>query len=67
MNIPHIPVLLEEVKEAFAGIDEGYIVDCTLGYGGHSEALLEQSLHVKLIFGSSVLRCVRAKRVGCIL
>ncbi|MBP6497212.1 MAG: 16S rRNA (cytosine(1402)-N(4))-methyltransferase RsmH [Campylobacteraceae bacterium] len=49
MNIPHIPVLLEEVKEAFAGIDEGYIVDCTLGYGGHSEALLEQSLHVKLI------------------
>lgn len=49
MNIPHIPVLLEEVKEAFSGIDEGYIVDCTLGYGGHSEALLEQSLHVKLI------------------
>lgn len=49
MNIPHIPVLLEEVKEAFAGIDEEYIVDCTLGYGGHSEALLEQSLHVKLI------------------
>jgi len=49
VNIPHIPVLLEEVKEAFAGIDEGYIVDCTLGYGGHSEALLEQSLHVKLI------------------
>lgn len=49
MNIPHIPVLLEEVKEAFLGIDEGYIIDCTLGYGGHSEALLEQSLHVKLI------------------
>jgi len=49
VNIPHIPVLLEEVKEAFLGIDEGYIVDCTLGYGGHSEALLEQSLHVKLI------------------
>ena len=49
MNIPHIPVLLEEVKEAFVGIDEGYIIDCTLGYGGHSEALLEQSLHVKLI------------------
>ena len=49
MNIPHIPVLLEEVKEAFIGIAEGYIVDCTLGYGGHSEALLEQNLHVKLI------------------
>lgn len=49
MEIPHIPVLLEEVKEAFKGVEEGYIVDCTLGYGGHSEALLEQSLHVKLI------------------
>lgn len=49
MEIPHIPVLLEEVKETFKGIEEGYIVDCTLGYGGHSEALLEQSLHVKLI------------------
>ncbi len=49
MNIPHIPVLLEEVKEAFAGLKEGFIVDCTLGYGGHSEALLEQNPHIKLI------------------
>ena len=49
MNIPHIPVLLEEVKKAFAGLKEGFIVDCTLGYGGHSEALLEQNPHIKLI------------------
>ena len=49
MNIPHIPVLLEEVKEAFSGLTEGVIVDCTLGYGGHSEALLEQNPHIKLI------------------
>lgn len=49
MNIPHIPVLLEEVKEAFSGLIEGVIVDCTLGYGGHSEALLEQNPHIKLI------------------
>ncbi len=49
MNIPHIPVLLEEVKEAFASIDERFIVDCTLGYGGHSEALLEQNPRIKLI------------------
>lgn len=49
MNIPHIPVLLEEVKAAFSSIDEGIIVDCTLGYGGHSEALLEQNPHIKLI------------------
>lgn len=49
MNIPHIPVLLEEVKEAFSGVNEGVIVDCTLGYGGHSEALLEQNPNIKLI------------------
>lgn len=49
MNIPHIPVLLEEVKEAFSGLNEGVIVDCTLGYGGHSEALLEQNPNIKLI------------------
>lgn len=49
MNIPHIPVLLEEVKATFSSIDEGIIIDCTLGYGGHSEALLEQNPHLKII------------------
>ncbi|ARU49038.1 Ribosomal RNA small subunit methyltransferase H [Sulfurospirillum diekertiae] len=49
MNIPHIPVLLEEVKEAFRSIDDGVVIDCTLGYGGHSEALLEQNPNIKLI------------------
>ncbi len=49
MNIPHIPVLLEEVKAAFSGISDGVIIDCTLGYGGHSEALLEQNPHIRLI------------------
>jgi len=49
MNIPHIPVLLNEVKETFKNIDSGYIVDCTVGYGGHSEALLEQNPNIKLI------------------
>jgi len=49
MNIPHIPVLLNEVKETFTNINDGYIVDCTVGYGGHSEALLEQNPNIKLI------------------
>jgi len=49
MQIPHVPVLLEEVKEVFKDIDEGYIVDCTVGYAGHSEALLKQNPNVKLI------------------
>jgi 16S rRNA (cytosine1402-N4)-methyltransferase len=39
---PHTPVLLNEVVESFRGIKSGYFVDCTLGYGGHSEAILQQ-------------------------
>jgi len=49
MNIPHIPVLLSEVLEGFSTIKEGYFVDCTLGYAGHSEAMLERYLHIKHI------------------
>jgi len=40
-NIPHIPVLLKEVLDGFSSIKEGYFVDCTLGYAGHSEAMLK--------------------------
>ncbi|WP_298790136.1 16S rRNA (cytosine(1402)-N(4))-methyltransferase, partial [uncultured Campylobacter sp.] len=36
MNSPHVPVLLNEVLQAFEDIKSGVIVDCTLGYGGHS-------------------------------
>lgn len=47
-KIPHIPVLLEAVRDAFRNISEGTIVDATLGYGGHSEALLKLSSDTKL-------------------
>lgn len=49
MHIPHIPVLFHEVLEAFKTINDGYIIDCTLGYAGHSEGLLKQNSAVKLI------------------
>jgi len=49
MNPPHIPVLYKETLEVFENIDNGYIIDCTLGYGGHSEGLLKQNSSVKLI------------------
>jgi 16S rRNA (cytosine1402-N4)-methyltransferase len=42
MNTPHIPVLLEEVLLSFRDIKSGYFVDCTLGYAGHSEAMLKK-------------------------
>jgi len=46
---PHIPVLYKEVLESFAAIDEGIIVDCTMGYGGHSSLLLENKPNIRLI------------------
>lgn len=48
MNIPHISVLPNEVLECFSGIKNGVFIDCTLGFGGHSEAILNahKNLHV---------------------
>lgn len=45
---PHIPVLLDAVLESFASCESGHIIDCTLGYAGHSSAILTQSqaLHI---------------------
>jgi len=48
-NIPHIPVLYREVVAAFENIEEGIIIDCTMGYGGHSSMILEANPGVKLI------------------
>ncbi len=49
MNIPHKPVLLNEIIDLFKDLKSGYIVDCTLGYGGHSEAILISNEKIKLI------------------
>jgi 16S rRNA (cytosine1402-N4)-methyltransferase len=49
MKIPHIPVLESEIVETFKDIKSGYIVDCTLGYGGHSEAILKSNPLVKMV------------------
>ena len=48
-NIPHIPILYNEVLECFKDINKGYIIDCTTGYAGHSSGLLNQNSSVKLI------------------
>ena len=49
-EIPHIPVLLDETLKLFEIMGkEGYFVDCTLGFGGHSEAILEKFPEIKLI------------------
>jgi len=48
-EIPHQPVLLNEVVENFKSDKEGYFIDATLGYGGHSSAILESSPNIHLI------------------
>ncbi|GAA7331795.1 16S rRNA (cytosine(1402)-N(4))-methyltransferase RsmH [Helicobacter pylori] len=45
----HQSVLLQEVLQAFTPLEEGVLIDCTLGLGGHSKALLSQKPHLKLI------------------
>lgn len=49
MEIPHIPVLYNETLDAFKDIDEGYIIDCTTGYAGHSFGLISQNENIQLI------------------
>jgi len=49
MKTPHIPVLLEEVLASFKDVGEGYFVDCTLGYAGHSSEMLAKYENVKHI------------------
>ena len=48
-NVPHIPVLYREVLEVFDNIEDGIIIDCTMGYAGHSSLLLQNKPDIKLI------------------
>ena len=42
MSNYHQPVLLREVLSLLTdGVSSGWVVDCTLGGGGHSEAILD--------------------------
>jgi len=49
VETPHIPVLLDEVLDSFNSVDEGYFVDCTLGYAGHSSEMLKKYENIKHI------------------
>ncbi|MBD5168430.1 MAG: 16S rRNA (cytosine(1402)-N(4))-methyltransferase RsmH [Helicobacter sp.] len=44
----HIPVLCNEVCALFANL-QGVVIDCTLGFGGHSAAILATNPHVRII------------------
>lgn len=52
METPHIPVLLEQVLESFCTPEVargGVLLDCTLGFGGHSNALLKTYSNLEII------------------
>lgn len=47
--VQHYPVLYREVVEFFREVKEGYIVDATVGGGGHSYLLLKHNPNIKII------------------
>src|SRR5438552_15050408 len=46
---PHRPVLLRETIELLAAERGGLFVDCTVGMGGHSEAILQASSDAQVL------------------
>ena len=46
---PHRPVLLRETIQFLAPERGGLFLDCTVGLGGHSEAILESSSETRVI------------------
>jgi 16S rRNA (cytosine1402-N4)-methyltransferase len=46
---PHRPVLLEETLKLLAPERGGLFVDCTVGLGGHSEAILKSSSDTRVL------------------
>jgi 16S rRNA (cytosine1402-N4)-methyltransferase len=49
MGAPHRPVLLQETLRWLEPERGGLFVDCTLGLGGHSEAILEAAAETRVI------------------
>jgi len=47
--VRHLPVLLEETIRLLQPERGGLVVDCTVGLGGHAEALLQASSSLRLI------------------
>jgi 16S rRNA (cytosine1402-N4)-methyltransferase len=48
-HFDHRPVMVDEVVELFSPVPEGWLIDCTVGGGGHARALLEAFPHHRLL------------------
>ncbi|GFP81584.1 ribosomal rna small subunit methyltransferase h [Phtheirospermum japonicum] len=53
-NSAHVPVLLGEVLDVFASVPLKSFVDCTLGAGGHSAAIIQAHLEMEFYVGLDV-------------
>lgn len=51
MSSPHTSVLLNEILKYFEGRKLRHFVDCTLGAGGHSAAILEAHPEIECLIG----------------
>src|SRR5215813_3356969 len=49
MGAPHRPVLLQETMKFLAPERGGLFIDCTVGLGGHSEAILKSSDQTRVL------------------
>ena len=45
----HVPVMVNEIIGIFEFITEGFLVDATLGLGGHAAALLRSNPSISLL------------------
>lgn len=45
----HIPVLKSQTLQIFSSLSEGTLIDCTLGFGGHTQALLQAHPQLQII------------------
>ncbi len=59
----HVPVLLDRVLEHLAVVPGERVLDCTLGLGGHSEALLDRGARVLGIDRDPEARAKAAERL----
>jgi 16S rRNA (cytosine1402-N4)-methyltransferase len=48
-NFAHEPVMVREVAALFASVPTGWVVDCTVGGGGHARVLLEGESRLEVL------------------
>lgn len=60
----HKPVLLRQVLEAYALQSGTAVLDCTLGMGGHAQALLEQGASITGVERDAAAREIASERLS---